>query len=224
MPIIRVTTNVTRQARAKLARAGTDVFRSLGLTDEHITTVIDTVSGDDLFVAGDTFEERYGDARFVLATVFLGSKRGTDVRERLARALTQAVDGVVARNNVSVDFVIRDAGDVYIGGVALGSAAFDASLLPREQVDGAEVDQRLRILLNQVWKVGSTVWAATTPLAALRCDTIEWDSVAAIELAVTITNNLGLTSDLDVGEEEVRTGLGYEATYADLLDLVRARA
>ena len=220
MPIARVTTNIRDlELRRGLAEAGTEVFRHLGLADEHITTVFTDLTGNDLFVGETAFEERHPGELFVLVTVAMGSKRGADVRSLLAHAYTVAVEGVVAAQDVCVEYVVRDGRDVYVGGIPLGTATAGVAM-PQRPAEDYDIDQGLRSVLEKLWNVGYTGWDPATPLAALRDDAVDWDSLAAAELAVIIENNLPLARDLDVGEEEFRRGLGFEATYDDLLKLV----
>jgi hypothetical protein len=224
MPIVRIFTNLSEAEHLhKVAKAGAEVFRSLGVRDEHITTTITHSSGDDLFVADKTFAQLHGGEFFLLASVSMGSKRSADVRDQLARAYTEAVSGLIARNNVSVDFIVRDGGDVYVGGFALGSAiAHRARPGHPKAVTHRELDEALRILLAKEWNVGHTGWDPSTPLTALRDESVEWDSLEVAGLAVLIETNLSLAHDLDTGEYEIRKAFGLEATYADLLALVES--
>lgn len=222
MPIARIFTNIhDKEDRRLLAKASADVFRSLDVRPEHITTLFIPMLGSDLFVADRTFEEAYGDENFVLVSVAMGSKRGPEVRARLAEAYADAVAGIVAKHNVAIDFTIRDTGDVFVGGVALGRATADIGRLTRAGgVQSTDLDGRLRRLLARHWAMSGTDWAPSTPLAALRGEEAEWDSLEVAALAVVIETNLDLERDLDTGEEEIRTAFGDEATYRDLLTLV----
>lgn len=221
MPIIRILTNLSdTEDRRLLARAGAHVFGSLGLRNEHITTIFTATSGADLFVAEKTFKELHGDEKFIVATVSMGSKRDADVRAELAIAYTHAVAGIVARHNVSVDFAVRDGGDVYVGGVALGTATTQLASISSDRGEASDLDARLRALLAKHWSVGSSAWDPSTPLAALRDDETEWDSLEGAVLAAVIETNLALALDLDIGEEAIRKAFGDDATYADLLALM----
>lgn len=224
MPITRVLTNLnSREDHWRIAGAAADVFGGLGLSDEHITTTFTVIGDDDLFVGRSTFSERFPGERFALITVSLGSHRGTDVRTSLAAAFTAALSGSVEARNVCVDFTIRDGGDVYVGGVAMGVESAGAERVDRSTNHG-DVDSRLRRLLDIEWVVGSTGWHPATPLSALRDADAEWDSLAAAALAVSIETNLALSRDLNVGNDQFRKGFGIEASYADLLELVESCA
>ena len=224
MPVIRISTNIEdTENRSLLAKAGADVFRSLGLRSEHITTVFIGISGRDLFIADTSFEDVYAEEKFLLATVDMGSHRGPETRSQLARAYTEAVSGFVAPHNVSVDFTARDPGDVYVGGVALGlaSATTRTHRVPEGRRDD-DLDDRLRQLLAAHWEIELTDWDPSTLLAELCHDEISWDSIEKNSLAITITSNLTLDQGLDLGQESVWRAFDDEATYADLLEVVRS--
>lgn len=224
MPIAQIRTNLSNtEDHRRLAKAGTEVFSSLGLRHEHITTTFIHVSSAEIFVADRTFEEAYGDEKFVLVSVAMGSKRGTDVRARLAQAYTDAVAGIVDRLNVAVDFVVRDPGDIYVGGVVVGLATA-ADLRVGEGQGTADLDQRLRRVLTKHWNIIDDEWQPQTLLAELRPPDLEWDSLEVATLAVVVENNLGLARGLDIGEEEIREAFGDDAAYADLLQLVESCA
>ena len=175
MPMTRISTNLRgAEHRRRLAQASTEVFRELGLRDEHITTVFSDLDRNDVFVADRSFGERFADSNFVLATVYLGSHRRVGVRANLARALVDAVDGHVAPSDVCAEFVVRDGADVYVGGVSLGSATANQDSPTTVGEGGRDLDQRLRFLLDKTWNVGYRGWEPITPLAALRGDFVEW--------------------------------------------------
>ena len=223
MPVIRINTNIEDiEIRKLLAKAGADVFRSLGLRPEHITTLFTGTSGFDLFISDTAFEEVHAGEKYLLATVAMGSHRGPETRAQLARAYTDAVTGIVAAPNVSVDFVVRDSGDVYVGGVPLGLASATTQtrrVHADQRVD--DLDDGLRRLLAAHWEIGHSDWIPATLLAELCRSEVSWDSIEKNSLAITIMSNLTLSQGLDLGQESVWRAFDDEATYADLLEVVR---
>src|ERR1700722_15031095 len=145
MPITRVITNLTDfEHHRSIARVATEVFSSLGLSDEHITTTVTAITGENLFVGTNTFADTFGEDHFAHITVSLGSQRGTDVRSRLATAFTMALRAVVAPSTVGVDFTVREGGDVYVGGIAMGRATAWPGSTEQTAHPTSDLDERLR--------------------------------------------------------------------------------
>lgn len=230
MPVVRIDTNVTdRAVRRSVTQALSSVFLDLGLSREHITTIFQTLSDSDIYVADTPLSDEVGAGTgFALVRVGMSAARDDRVRRSLAAAVTAGFDGAVERRRVAVDFVDREARDVYIADVPLArrdtAAAGSGPGAPWTGpvgLAGADVRQAL-IALG--WPESLHDARADTRLGDVAPAHLgEWDSLAAASTAAGLEESLGMRfGSLDTSTQGFRTAFGPDATLNDLLVFVAA--
>jgi hypothetical protein len=221
VPLISIQTNVTDDAIRKcVAAAATDVFGSVGIRREHVTTVFRTVAAHDIFVGGTPLDEEVDrHIGFALIEVAMSATRGEPVRDALATALADAMGEEVDRGRLSIDFVAREAHDVFIGTQPLARSRSNQPSSPPSIV-GGDLEGSLRRSLAAYWNDDQLLTCEHSDLLEDLRPMGTWDSLAIVELAVYLEIELDLSASLEMGEELVRAAFGEGATLADLLALV----
>jgi hypothetical protein len=248
VPVIRITTNTSREARDRVAAAITRELMSLGMIESHIATLFQGATTDDLYEGSLTLSRTAGPVGFALVQVGMTDARPDSVRDSLARSITTAFGPDVDPHRVSVDFVAREPYDVYVGGQAMGrrpvradpAAAGAAPVVPMPRVevvdpqpavdapagDGPISETELREALFAVgWKPEILEVPSDTLLEAVRPAWMTtWDSLAAIGVAESLESEFGLAErTFERGQVEFRVAFGDTARITDLAAYVARR-
>jgi hypothetical protein len=233
MPIILITTTVEDpNERSRVAQAITKQFVATGMAVAHVTTFFTPCTTDQLYVGAEPLSAVASHAGFALVQVGMSASRPESFRASLAGAITEAFSGSVARTRVSIDFVAREANDVYIGSRAVQRSRPDVveqepGVVDQDQPAGREVgaEEVRRALRTLDWSEQILDVNDSTPLSNLFPDFLgEWDSQAAFATADGLIDVLGLQENLfDRGQQAFADALGSEARLADLISYVSSQ-
>lgn len=234
MPIIRITTNVTKEVRDRVALAITGELLALDMVESHIATLFQSATTNDLYEASRPLAHTAGDIGFALVQVGMTAARPDAVRNGIAQAIADAFAPDVKPDRVSIDFVPREAYDVYVGWQPMGRrpdsktkqvpGAQDAQL-PRPCGPVTEVELR-ETLFALDWKPEVLTVDGDTLLESLIPEWMRtWDSLAAIGTAEGLETELGLPrGTLEQGQVDFRQAFGANAEIGDLATYIARRS
>lgn len=233
MPIVRITTNATKDVRDRVAFAITGEFLTLDIVESHIATLFQTATTDDLYEASRPLSQTAGDVGFALVQVGMTASRPDAVRDGIARAIADAFAPEIDPTRVSIDFMPREAYDVYVGAQAMGRRRAPAPENPgvaqatqTSPADSPVTEVELREALFALdWKSEVLTADGDTLLEALLPEWMRsWDSLAAIGTAEGLESELNLPrGTLERGQVEFSQAFGADARIRDLAAYVAGR-
>lgn len=234
MPIIRITTNGTKEVRDRVALAITGQLVALGMAESHISTLFQHATTDDLYEASLPLAQTAGDVGFALVQVGMTAARPESVRDGIARAITEAFAPDVESGRVSIDFVPREAYDVYVGPQPMGrrpdptpEQLTGAPTVHLPSASGPVTEVKLRESLFALdWKPEVLTADGDVLLESLRPEWMPtWDSLSAIGTAEGLETDLGLQrGSLERGQVDFREAFGATAKISDLAAYVMRRS
>lgn len=232
MPLFRIDTNATKDVCDRVALAITDELLALGMVESHIATLFRRGNDRRPYEASRPLAETSGDVGFVLVQVGMTAARPDAVRVLVARAIADAFAPDVEPSWVSIDFVPREAYDVYVGAQPMGrrpdhapenlAVAHEAQTPPAR--GPVTEDESARHSLRSTAVEVLTADSGTLLELLLPEWMRTWDSLAAIGTAEGLESELNLPcGTLERGQVDFRQAFGAEASVRNLAAYVARR-